>query len=99
MSQPTISRKTYFLGWIGLLALTLATSLIGLINLGVFNTVIGVVIAMVQAGIIIGVFMHGKAESRLIQVMIAGGVVWFIIIISNTLGDYVTRGWVAFPGK
>jgi hypothetical protein len=28
-----------------------------------------------------------------------GGVLWFLIMITLTLGDYLTRGWMPFPGK
>jgi len=43
--------------------------------------------------------MHGKYESKLARIIIAAGVVWVLILVSNTLGDYITRGWLPVPGK
>jgi cytochrome c oxidase subunit 4 len=99
MSQPAASRKAYSLIWIALLVLALITTLIGYLNLGPFNMPIAIAIATAQAALIVMFFMEAKAESRVIHIIIAGGVIWILIMISNTLGDYVTRGWLPFPGK
>ena len=99
MSQPTVSIKTYTFTWLVLLGLTLLTSLIGLIDLGVFNLVAAVLIAAVKASLIATFFMHAFYEAKLVRVVLAGGIIWFLILISLTLGDYLTRGLLPFPGK
>jgi cytochrome c oxidase subunit IV len=99
MSQPTVSVKTYTFTWLGLLGLTLLTSLLGLLDLGRFNLVAAILIAAVKASLIAFIFMHAFYESKLVRVVLAGGIVWFLILISLTLGDYITRGWLPFPGK
>lgn len=99
MSQPAVSRKTYALIWVVLLILALATTLIGRMDLGPFNMPIAIAIATTKAALIVAFFMQAKIESRLIWVIIGGGVIWVLIMMSNTLGDYVTRGWLPFPGK
>ena len=99
MSQPAISRKTYLFTWITLLVLALATTLIGRLDLGPFNMPIAVIIATAKAALIVAFFMQAKLESRLVHVVIGAGVLWFLILLTNTLGDYVTRGWLPFPGK
>ncbi|MDQ2775822.1 MAG: cytochrome C oxidase subunit IV family protein [Acidobacteriota bacterium] len=99
MSQPAISRKTYLFTWITLMVLALATTLIGRLDLGPYNMPIAVLIATAKAALIVAFFMQAKLESRLVHVVIAAGVLWFLILLSNTLGDYVTRGWLPFPGK
>lgn len=99
MSQPTVSIKTYAFTWLALLGLTLFTSLLGLVDLGVFNLVAAVLIAAVKASLIAFFFMHAFYESKLVRVVLAGGIVWFLILISLTLVDYTTRGWLPFPGK
>ena len=45
------------------------------------------------------IFMHALYETKLVRVIMAGGVIWFLIMISLTLGDYLTRGWMPYPGK
>lgn len=96
---PTVSRKTYALTWLTLLALTLITTLIGFLNLGPFSMVLAVTIAAMKAALIAAFFMHALFEAKLVRVVIAAGVVWFLIMVSLTLGDYFTRGWLPYPGK
>jgi cytochrome c oxidase subunit IV len=99
MKQPVVSRKTYALTWVGLLALALATTLIGFLDLGPFNMIIAISIATAKACLIAAFFMHAFFEGRVIRIILAGGVVWFLIMLSLTLADYVSRGWLPFPGK
>lgn len=99
MSQSSVSVKTYAFTLIALLALTLLTSLLGLVDLGKFSFIAGVAIAAVKASLIACFFMHALYEKKLIRVIMAGGVIWFLIMISLTLGDYLTRGWMPYPGK
>ncbi len=99
MKQPVVSRKKYAFTWLGLLALALITTLIGLLDLGPFNMIIAITIATIKASLIAAFFMHALYESKVVRVILAGGVIWFLIMVSLTLGDYMTRGWLPFPGK
>jgi cytochrome c oxidase subunit 4 len=96
---PTVSRKGYALTWLTLLGLTLLTTLLGFINMGPFSIFAAVGIAAMKAALIAGVFMHALFEGKLVRVAIAAGVIWFLILVTWTLGDYITRGWLPFPGK
>lgn len=73
MSQSTVSVKTYAFTLIGLLALTLLTSLLALVDLGNFSFIAGVAIAAVKASLIACFFMHALYEMKLIRVIMAGG--------------------------
>ena len=99
MTGPSVSIRTYTFTWLSLLVLTLITTLIGFVDLGVFTMIIAVGIATLKAAIIAAIFMHALFEAKLVRVVIAGGVVWFLILVTLTMGDYITRGWVPFPGK
>ena len=99
MKQPVVTRKTYALVWLSLLALALLTTLIGFLDLGPFNMIIAITIATAKACLIAAFFMHALYEGKVIRIIVAGGVVWFLIMITLTLGDYMTRGWLPFPGK
>jgi cytochrome c oxidase subunit 4 len=99
MSVPVVSRKTYALTWLALLGLALATTLIGYLDLGPFNMIIAIAIATIKAGLIASFFMHALFEGRVVRIILAGGVVWFLFMVSLTLCDYATRGWLPFPGK
>jgi len=96
---PAVSRRTYLFTWLTLLGLTLLTTLLGFINMGPFSIVIAVALAAIKAALIAGFFMHALFEGKLVRVAIAAGVIWFLIFVSLTLGDYITRGWLPFPGK
>jgi cytochrome c oxidase subunit 4 len=99
MSQPTVSARAYAFTWIGLLLLTLLTSLLGLQDLGRMSLIVGLIIATIKASLIATFFMHALYGSKLVRVVLGGGIVWLLIFITLTLVDYVTRGWVGVPGK
>jgi cytochrome c oxidase subunit 4 len=94
-----MSLKTYLLTYLGLLALTLSTVLIGYVGLGWGSMFVAVLIAAAKATLIALFFMHALIEKKLVWLVIAGALIWFLILISLTLGDYITRGWLPFPGK
>lgn len=99
MKPPVVSLRKYTYTWLTLLVLALATTLIGFLDLGPFNMGIAILIATAKACLIVAFFMHGLYESKLIRIIISAGVIWFLIMITLTLGDYSTRGWLPFPGK
>jgi cytochrome c oxidase subunit 4 len=99
MSGPSMSLKAYLLTYAGLLALTLSTVLIGYIDLGWGSMFVAVFIAAAKATLVALFFMHALIEKKLVWLVIAGALVWFLILLSLTLGDYITRGWLPFPGK
>lgn len=99
MTSPYVSLRPIVLSWLGLLALTLATSLLGLFNLGVTTPVLAVGIAACQACLIAAFLMHGKEDMPLVRVVIGAGLIWFLILVTLTITDYVTRGWLLPSGK
>jgi cytochrome c oxidase subunit 4 len=99
MSEPTISRRTYTLTYITLLILTAATTAAHFIDLGPINTVLAVGFGIAKAVLIALFFMHLIASPSLTRVIAIGALIWFLILMSLTLADYFTRGWVPAPGK
>ncbi len=79
--------------------MTLSTVLIGYIDLGWGSMFLAVLIAAMKATLVALFFMHALVEKKLVWLVIAGALVWFLILVSLTLGDYITRGWLPFPGK
>lgn len=94
MSEPTVSRKTYLLTFLGLLGLTALTTVLGFVDMGPFNTAVALLLAAVKASLIAAFFMHALYESKLVRVVLAGGVIWFLILISITMTDYISRNWL-----
>jgi cytochrome c oxidase subunit IV len=99
MAEPIVRKRSYWIVYVVLLALTLLTVLLGYLHMGEFNMVVAIAIATIQASLIAGFFMHALYEAPLVRVVAAGGVIWFLIMMTLTLTDYHTRGWLPFPGK
>ena len=99
MAAPVLSVKAHVITYAGLLALTLVTTLLGYLDLGPFSMVLAILIAAVQASLIAAYFMQALYETILVRVVVAGGIVWFLIMMTLILTDYITRGWLPFPGK
>ncbi|HEX4750609.1 MAG TPA: hypothetical protein VH302_13780 [Bryobacteraceae bacterium] len=99
MTIPPHTPKTLTLVFASLWILLLGSALIGFLNLGHYNIVVSVAIAAVQAFFITGFFMKALYERKIILVVVAGGIIWFLIMETLTLADYMSRGWLPFPGK
>lgn len=74
-----------------LLALTWS---VGYVNLGLFNLIVALAISITKALLVALFFMHIKGSSRLLHLAATVGVIWLLIMLSLTLTDYFTRGWV-----
>jgi cytochrome c oxidase subunit 4 len=92
--ETTTHPKIYWKNCIALMLLLGLTWSIGYVNLGQFNLIIGLTISITKALLVALVFMHIKWSSRLLRLAAIVGVIWLLILITFTLGDYFTRGWV-----
>ncbi len=63
------------------------------IDLKVLNPVIALAIASAKAVVVILFFMHVKFQSRLIKMTVAAGFFTFLVLITMTLSDYISRAW------
>jgi cytochrome c oxidase subunit 4 len=63
------------------------------INLGVLNPIVALAIACTKAVIVILWFMHVKYQSKLIKMTVAAGFFTFLVLITMTLSDYMSRAW------
>jgi len=91
--------RTYILNYLALLFLTALTTAVSFLDMGPFNTVAAIGIAGAKALLIAFFFMHLVDSPALVRVVAIGALIWFSILMSLTLGDYVTRGWLPIPGK
>jgi len=86
--------KVYVRTCIALLALLALTWMIAYVDLGPFNLIVALAVAIAKAIVIALFFMHIKGSSRLLHLAAVAGIIWLLFLISLTLGDYITRGWV-----
>jgi cytochrome c oxidase subunit 4 len=89
--------RLYLLIFFLLMALTATTVAIAFIDLGALNNVVMLTIAVIKATLVVLFFMHVRYSSNLTKVIVAAGVVWLIILLALTLGDYLTRQWLGPP--
>lgn len=88
-----IGPGTYITVYVTLLILTGVTVGAAFVDLHIFNPIIAVAIACVKATIVILFFMHVFYQSRLIKLTVAAGFFTFLILITMTLSDYISRAW------
>jgi len=86
--------KLYWRNCAALMALLAMTWSIGYIDLGVFNVIVALAIAIIKALLVVLFFMHIKGASRVLHLAASIGVIWLLIMLALTLSDYFTRGWV-----
>jgi cytochrome c oxidase subunit 4 len=96
MDEAAVSIKTYAFIFVTLLVLTATTFLVSGIDLGGMNAVAALVIAMVKALLVALFFMHLRYSRPLMMVAVAAGLLWLGIMITLTLGDFLTRGWLTY---
>jgi cytochrome c oxidase subunit IV len=94
MSEQVVNPKIYIWTCIALLVLLAVTWSIAYVNLGPFNLIVALAVSITKAIVIALFFMHIKGSSRLLHLAAVAGVMWLLILISLTLSDYFTRGWV-----
>jgi cytochrome c oxidase subunit 4 len=63
------------------------------VDLGVLNPVIALGIACFKAVVVILFFMHVKYQSNLIKMTVGAGFFTFLVLITMTLCDYMSRAW------
>ncbi len=97
MSQHIVSSKTYLLIFAALLALTALTTGVAFIDLGPFNTLAALAIAVTKAILVILFFMHVRYSPHLTRIVVVAGFFWLAILITLTLGDFRTRKWTPSP--
>lgn len=99
--SPThvVALGTYLSVFVALLVLTAITTAVAFIDLGPMNNVVALGIAALKAAIVILFFMHVKYSSRLIGIVVVTSLFWVFILLSSTVMDFVTRGWLGAAGK
>ena len=86
--------RIYLVVFILLLVMTATTTLVSGVDLGPWNTVVALAIAFFKATLVVLFFMHIKYSPRLMQLVIAGGLLWLGIMLGLTFSDFLTRGWL-----
>jgi cytochrome c oxidase subunit 4 len=99
MSEHIVSPKIYVAVFFSLLFFTGLTYSVALIDLGPFNPLVAVVIAIIKSMLVILFFMHVKYSTKMTQVSIISGMFFLLILLFLTMTDYVSRPWAGSTDK
>ena len=94
-TEHVVPVSAYIGIFLALLVLTATTTAIAFVDLGPWNTVVALGIAVVKASLVVLFFMHLKYSPLLDRTVLIGGLFWLAIMIGLTLTDFATRGWLS----
>lgn len=87
------SSRVYLFNGAALLALLALTIAAAYVNLGPFNTIAAMSIALAKALLIVLFFMHLRYGKPILWIFAGAGFFWLGIMLALALSDYLTRGW------
>jgi cytochrome c oxidase subunit IV len=94
---PVPKVSTLVAVWVALIVFTVVTTLVSYVELGEWNVVVALIIAVTKASIVAWVFMGVRYSTTLARLFCIAGLVWLLIMILLTFSDYSTRNWSYQP--
>ena len=89
--------STYVLVFLALMVGTALTTWVAYIDLGRWNTVVALTIAVIKMSLVVLFFMHVKYATGLTRIVILAGFFWLGIMITLSCSDELTRTWEIVP--
>lgn len=89
--------RVYVSVFLALLVGTLLTTEVAKHDLGKWNTVVALTIAVIKMMLVVLFFMHVKYAAGLTRIVILAGFFWLGIMITLTCSDELTRHWEIVP--
>ncbi|HYK43454.1 MAG TPA: cytochrome C oxidase subunit IV family protein [Thermoanaerobaculia bacterium] len=77
-----------------LILMTATTTAVAFVDLGPWNTVVALAIAVFKATLVVLIFMHIKYSRPLTAIVVGGGLFWLGILLALTFSDFASRGWL-----
>jgi cytochrome c oxidase subunit IV len=97
MTHKIVPVKTFALVFLALIALTATTVGVSRIELGEYNFVVAMTIAVMKASLVVWFFMDVRRGSSLTKLFVGAGLFWLAILLVFVLSDYLSRGWLPVP--
>ncbi|MBP1643372.1 MAG: Caa(3)-type oxidase, subunit [Acidobacteria bacterium] len=86
--------RVYLAVFAALMVFTAITVAAAFVDLGALNNVVMLAIAVAKATLVVMFFMHVRYSTRLIPVVVFGGVFFLLVMFGITMSDYVSRGFL-----
>ena len=96
MSEHIVPTRIYYTIFAILMFCTWLTVQAAFFDLGAFNAVAALTIAVFKATLVVLFFMHVKYGTRLTWAVVVGSVFWHGILLALTMSDYLTRAWATY---
>ena len=93
MSGHVAPKSMYYAVFAALIVGTALTVAAAFVDMGALNNVVMLLIACTKAALVILFFMHVYYQSKLVKMTVAAGFFTFLILITMTLTDYISRAW------
>ncbi len=94
--QHIVSPKIYVLIATALLLCTALTVAASYLELGPWNAVVALAIAVFKASLVVLFFMHIKYSSKLLKLTVGAGLFTFLTLVGMSMSDYISRAWGSF---
>ncbi len=94
MSKHVTRIPTYLVIFGALMVLTAATVAVAFVDLGGWNDVVAMLIAITKATLVVLFFMHIRHASRVNKLAVVTGILFLAILFGITLSDYFTRDFL-----
>ncbi|MFN0172027.1 MAG: cytochrome C oxidase subunit IV family protein [Bryobacteraceae bacterium] len=91
-----VSTKAYYAVFAFLMVMTAATVVVAKIDLGIFNTLVALAIAVSKATAVILIFMHVKWANKLARLFVLGGFFWLLLMFVLVMMDYAARSTLGY---
>lgn len=86
-----VSTKVYYGVFAFLLVMTALTVAVAKVDLGIFNTLVALTIAVMKASAVVFFFMHVRWASKLARLFVAAGFFWLLLLFVLVMMDYYNR--------
>ena len=97
MSHPVVPMKVYVGVFTALIVLTITTVAVSKVELGEYNFIVAMTIAIIKGTLVVLFFMHVKQSSSMTKLFVVAGFFWMAILFVFVLSDYLSRGWLPRP--
>jgi cytochrome c oxidase subunit IV len=97
MTHKVVPVRTFTLVFLALLALTVTTVGVSRLDLGEYNFVCAMTIAVIKGSLVVWFFMDVRRGSSLTKLFVGAGFFWMVILLVFVLSDYLSRGWLPVP--
>ena len=76
---------------------TITTVAVSKFELGEYNFICAMTIAVIKGTLVVLFFMHVRGSSSMTKLFVGAGFFWMAILLVFVLSDYLSRGWLPGP--